>query len=44
LKELVKSWHVDEVTIAGLPFCGLKGIGEKDHGDMTQNPTDVKIT
>ena len=26
LKELVETWHVDGVTIVGVPFCGLKGI------------------
>ena len=28
-KELVETWHVDGVTIVGVPFCGLKGIGRK---------------
>jgi len=36
---LGKTWHVGGVTIVGVPFCGLK----EDHGDMTQNPTGVKI-
>jgi len=35
---LVETWHVDEVTIVGVSFCG------KDQRDMTQNPTSVKIT
>ena len=26
LEELVETWLVDEVTIVGVPFCGLKGI------------------
>jgi len=43
-KELVETWHVDGVIIMGVPFCGLKGIGEKDHRDMTQKQTSVKIT
>ena len=29
LKELVETWHVREVTIARVPFCGLKGIRKK---------------
>jgi len=28
-KGLDESWHVDRVTIVGVPFCGLKGIGKK---------------
>ena len=24
-----ESWHLDGVTIVGIPFCDLKGIGEK---------------
>ena len=28
-KELVETWHADEVTIIGVPFCGLEGIGTK---------------
>ena len=39
-KELDETWHVGAVTIIGVPFCGNR---EKDHGDMTQNPTSVKI-
>ena len=29
LKELVETWHVDGVSIASVPFYGLKGIGKK---------------
>ena len=28
-RELVETWHVDEVTIIRVPFCGLKGIRKK---------------
>ena len=41
-KELVETWHVDGVTIVGVPFCGFKD-SENDHGDIMQNPTSVKI-
>ena len=27
--ELVKIWHVDRITIIGVPFCGLKGFRKK---------------
>ena len=39
----VETWRVVGVNIVGVPFCSLKGIQKKDHGDMTQNPTGVKI-
>ena len=29
LKELVETWLVDGVNIAGVPYCGLKGIRKK---------------
>ena len=29
LEESVENWYVDGATIVGVPFCGLKGIGEK---------------
>ena len=28
-KELVETWHLDGGTIVGLPFCDLKGVGNK---------------
>ena len=42
---MVETCHVDGVTFIGVPFCGLKGIRKIQlyHGDMTQNPTSVKI-
>ena len=40
LKELVETRHVDRIIITGVPFLWFQ---EKDHGDMTQNPTGVKI-
>ena len=43
-KELDETWHVVGVTIVEVSFCGLKWIRRKDHGDMTLNPTGVKIT
>ena len=42
-KELVETGYVDGVTIIGVPFYGLKGMGRRDHRDMTQNPTSVKV-
>ena len=42
-KELGETWHVGGVIIVGVPFCGFKGIRKKDHGDMTQNPTGIKM-
>jgi len=41
LKELVDTWHVDEVTTIGVPFV-VERNQEKDHRDMTQNSTSVK--
>ena len=41
-KELDETWHVDGVTIVGVPFCSLNK-SEKDHRDMTQNPISVKL-
>jgi len=42
-KESDETWHVGGVAIVGVPFCDLKGIRKKDHGDMTRNPISVKI-
>jgi len=28
-KELDETWHIDGVTIIGVPFCDLKGIRKK---------------
>ena len=39
-----KTWHVGGVTIVGVPFLWFERNPEKDYGDMTQNPTSVKIT
>ena len=44
LEESVENRYVDGATIVGVPFCGLKRNRDKDHGDMTQNPTCVKVT
>ena len=42
-KESNETWHIDGVTIVGVPFLQFEMNREKDHEDMTQNPTGVKI-
>jgi len=39
-KQLVETWHVDEVIIVGVPFWNQ----EKEHRNITQNPTSIKIS
>ena len=43
-EESVENCYVDGATIVGVPFWWFERNQDKDHGDMTQNPTCVKIT
>ena len=42
-KELDETWRVGGVTIVGVTFMWFERNLEKDHRDMTQNPTGAKI-
>jgi len=41
--ELDETWHVGGETIVGVLFLWFERNLKKDHEDMTQNPTSVKI-
>ena len=43
-EESVENCYVDGATIVGVPFLWFERNRDKDHGDMTQNPTCVKFT
>ena len=43
LEESVENRYVDGATIVRVPFLWFERNRDKDHGDMTQNPTCVKI-
>ena len=38
-----ETWHVDGVSVIGVPFCGLKGINAKIMEIIDTKPNQCKI-